>query len=114
MVDDEMGGRIDPFAGIVDAGDGAGGADDSVGRNRDFVDALDDALHGEAKIEAAFREEAGGMGVTVDRCEIAEMVAAGEVGGIAPIEEIELDGVAVGVVADAAFSGMTPWSPMLD
>ncbi|HKW89551.1 MAG TPA: hypothetical protein VJN21_12430 [Candidatus Acidoferrales bacterium] len=29
-----------------------------------------------------------------------------EVEGIAPVEEIELDGMAVGVVADAAFSDM--------
>jgi len=105
--DDYAGGRVDPFAGIVYASDGAGGADDRVGRDGDFVDALDDALHGEAEVEAALGEEAGGVGVTIYRREVAEAVTAGEIGGIAPIEELELDGVAMWVVANTTFSGMT-------
>ena len=47
------------------------------------------------------------MGVTIYRREVAEAVTAGEIGGIAPIEELELDGVAKRVVANTTFSGMT-------
>ena len=105
--DDDAGGRVNPLAGIVDAGDGSGGADDRGGRDGDFVDSLDDAFHGEAEIEAAFGEESGGVGVTIYRREVAEAVTAGEIGGIAPVQELELDGVAMWVVANTTFSGMT-------
>ncbi|HEV2298033.1 MAG TPA: hypothetical protein VGR72_05910 [Candidatus Acidoferrales bacterium] len=106
--DDDAGGRVNPLVIIVDAGDGAGGADDSGGRDGHFADALDDAFHCKTEIQAAFGEEAGGVGVTIDCGEAAEMVALDEVAGIAPVEEIELDGGTVGVVADGAFDGMTP------
>ena len=104
--DDDAGGRVDPFAGIVDAGDGSGSADDRGSGDRNFVDAFDDALHGEAEIEAAFGEEAGGVCVTIYRREVAKAVAAGEASGVAPVEELKFDGVAIGVVADATFCRM--------
>ena len=47
------------------------------------------------------------MGVTIYRREVAELVTASEVGRIAPVEEFKFYGVAIGVVADATFSGMT-------
>ncbi|HKW89552.1 MAG TPA: hypothetical protein VJN21_12435 [Candidatus Acidoferrales bacterium] len=65
--DDDAGRRIDPFARVVDTRDGAGGTDDRIGCDRNLVDALDDTLEGEAEIEAAFREKAGGVGVTIYR-----------------------------------------------
>ena len=105
--DNDAGGRVNPLAFVVDARDRASGANDCVGSDRDFVYAFDDALHRETEIEATLREEAGGVGVTIDRREAAEAVALDEVAGIAPVEEIKLDGGTVGVVADGAFERMT-------
>ncbi|HEV2488895.1 MAG TPA: hypothetical protein VGT03_03735 [Candidatus Acidoferrales bacterium] len=105
-MNEEMGRRVNPLAGIVDAGDGASGADDGVGRDWNFADTLDDAFHGEAEIEAAFGEEARCVGVTIYRRKAAEVVALDEVAGISPVEEIEFDGGAVGVVADGTFEGV--------
>ncbi|HEV2297466.1 MAG TPA: hypothetical protein VGR72_02990 [Candidatus Acidoferrales bacterium] len=83
-------------------GGGAGGAND--GGNRDFVDALNDALHDEAEIVAAFGEQACGVGVRIYRREVTKIVGTGEVGGIAPVEEIELDGGAVGLTSTGHYT----------
>jgi len=64
--DDDARRRVDPFAGVIDARDGADGANDAAGRDGGFVDAFDHAFEGEAEIEAASSEEAGGVGVAVD------------------------------------------------
>ena len=65
--DDDAGGRVDPFAGVIDTGDGADAANDAAGGDRGFVDALDHAFEGETKIETASPEEAGGVRVSVNR-----------------------------------------------
>ncbi|HVA16920.1 MAG TPA: hypothetical protein VMV59_04305 [Candidatus Dormibacteraeota bacterium] len=104
--DDDARGRVDPFACVVDARDGADGANDGVGRDGHFADAFDDAFESETKIQAAAREQAGGVGMAVDGREITEMIALDEVEGIAPVEEIEFDGGAGGMIADAAFGGV--------
>jgi len=64
---DDTGGRVDPFARIVHAGDGADAANDAAGRDGGFVDSFDHAFESKTKIEAAPPEKAGGVGVTVDR-----------------------------------------------
>ncbi len=64
--DDDARRRVDPFAGVIDARDGADGANDGAGGDRDFANTFDDAFESETHIEAASPEEAGGVGVAVD------------------------------------------------
>jgi hypothetical protein len=100
--DEDARGRVNPFSLVVDAGVGANGPDDGVRGDFDFVNALEQAFQDEAKIPAAAGEEPGGVGVTVDGRAAGEVVVDGNVGGAVPMDEGFLDGLAVGVMADAA------------
>jgi hypothetical protein len=100
--DDDARGRVNPFSGVVDAGVGADGADDGVSGDLDLVDALEQAFEDEAEVPAAAGEEPDGVGMTVNGRAIGEVVVEGDIGGAVPMDEVFLDGVAVGVAADAA------------
>jgi len=66
--DDYVGGKLDPLAFIVDAGEGVNGAND-VGAvsTRNAFGAIDDVAQGEAKIGIANGKEIEGVGAAVDR-----------------------------------------------
>ena len=100
--DDDVRGRLDPFARVGDAGVSADGADDTFGRWGNVLGLLDDQSQGEAEIPAALREKTEGMGVAVDGGASGELEFVGDAGNGAPVEESFLDGVALRVLADAA------------
>ena len=97
-------GGPDPAAFIVDLRKDADSTQDGAGGRRNLAKAFDSAFAGSAETEAATAEQAGGVGVTVERRAggNGELVADGCAG--APMDEIGLDGFAVGMPADGAFA----------
>jgi hypothetical protein len=103
--EDDLFGRLDPLAGVVDVGVGADGADDGVGGSHAAFGLLDDEFEGVADFAGAAGEEAGGVSVAVDgRSRDAKFES--HVFGTAPVEEALFNGVAFGMGADAAFAGV--------
>ena len=101
-----MRGRLDPFSGVVDAGVGAGGADDGIGRRYDSLGLLENTFERTAEIPTANGIEPGGIGMTVDGI-VGDFVILGDPGRAVPVDEGFLDGVAVGVAADTALALVT-------
>jgi hypothetical protein len=105
VCDDDLPGRLDPFACFRDAGVSADGANDGARRDDlDFVYALDKVSEGEAEVVVTTGEEPGGMGVSIDGNFIGEIVFGGNLVGALPVEEGFLDCVAIGVAADGALT----------
>jgi hypothetical protein len=102
--DEDARGRVNPFSLVVDAGVGADGADDGVCGDLDLVDALEKAFEDEPEIPAAAGEEPGDVGMAVNGGAVGEVVVDGNIGGAVPMDEGFLDGLAVGVMADAALA----------
>ena len=102
MCNDAAIGWINPLAVVGDAGTGADGADDGAAGDFDFVGALDDVVEGHGEVLAAKYEEAGGMGMAIDGGAVADAVAFGDQGRAAPVNEIEVDELALRVLADFA------------
>ena len=101
-----MFGRLDPFSGVVDVGVGADGADDVTRRHLHVVGMLEDQFEDTAEVPPAQRENAGGVDVAVDGGMVGDGIVLGKALRAAPAEEILLDGLAVGMAADVAPSGM--------
>jgi len=100
--------RLDPFAGVVDVGIDADGVDDVRGGDRNRFGLLDERTESEADGRAAAGEKPGGVGVAVDGGVVGDAVVPREGLRAAPAEEFLLEGVAVGVTADAAFPHVAP------
>ena len=98
--DDDVRGRLDPFAGGIDFGVGADGLDDALGPGLDASSVLDDEFEGGAKIAAAAFKETAGAGVAVDGGAAGYLELKADVSGAVPIEEGFFDVVALGVLAD--------------
>lgn len=96
--------RIDELAVAVETRKELDGADDGVGRNFDGHSALDDRFQGEANGVGAAVEETRGVGMAVDRRVVGDAVVLGDLDRAAPLQEILLDGFAVGMAADVAFA----------
>ena len=93
--------RIDPLALIVDASEGAHGANDGVGGGHDARRFLDDVAEREADVAAAAIEKLEGAGVAIHGA-AADFVFLGDFGGAVPAEETLLDGLAIGMRANSA------------
>jgi len=85
---------------IVDAGEGADGANDGVGAGHDALGLFDEEAEGVAGLLRASAEEAEGVGVPVDDAAVAEIEFVGDDGWAVPVKDALLDGFAIGVVAD--------------
>jgi hypothetical protein len=85
----------------------ADGADQAGGGDFNFNGAFDNVFEGEANVPAALGEEAGGMGVAIERAPIGEFKFRGYKIRTDPVEECFLDSVTVGVFADGAFAAVT-------
>lgn len=107
MVDD-VGGRLDPLAGVVDAAIGADRADERFRRDTYVRGLLDDRFESEANGGATLFEKAGGAGVSVNRGVVVETVVVGDVFWAAPAEKLQFDRFALGVVAHGAFARVAP------
>lgn len=99
--------RRSPAAGIVELGVQADGADNVVAGGFYLTGLFKDGLQGSAHAVAALNVEAGGRSVAVDGGVVGEAVVLDDGKRAAPMKEISLDGFAVGVVANAAFSGVS-------
>jgi hypothetical protein len=100
---DYVGGRVDPLAGVIQVRVGADGTNDGVGGDFHAGCLLDERLEGDANRGAAAVEKPGGMGVAVNGGVVRDVVIPCDVFRAVPTEEFLLDGVTVGVIADAAF-----------
>jgi hypothetical protein len=58
--DEDAGGRLDPFSGVVDAGVGADGADDGAGGHADAIGAFQEIFEDEAEIALAVQQSLAG------------------------------------------------------
>lgn len=96
------------FAFVVDFGVGGDGADDGVRRqsHKDVFGLFEDGFEGVADGLVAAPEKAGGAGVAANGGVVGEAVGFGDFDGTAPAEEVEFDGVEVGVAANAALTLM--------
>jgi len=97
---------VDPLALVVDASAGADGAEDLFGGGVHRIGVLDEKLGGEAQVGAAFLEQAGGAGVTIDGPEIVEAILPFDQLGVAPTDEMLFDADAIGTAADEALAGV--------
>jgi hypothetical protein len=97
-----VGGRIDPLALVVDAGESVNGADNVSGG---YVEAtlgfVDDVTQREAKIAVADGKEIQGVGVAVDRA-LLDAIDIPDFVGTMPMDEFLFDVFAVRMAADGA------------
>lgn len=100
--DEDLFARLVPAAVLVDAAEGADGADDAVGGGSAGFGLLDDVTEGVLCSGGAAFEEADGVRVSVDDEAIAELKVISEVGSTPPMKEGFVDGVTFRVVADGA------------
>lgn len=98
---------LEPVSVFVEVGVDAGGADDGVGgfEGNVFV-VFEHAFEDAAEFAAPPGEEAGAMGVAVDRGAIGEFVFSGYQLWAAPADEVAFDCVAFGMLADGAAAGV--------
>ena len=90
------------MAVVVDAGEGADGANDGVGGGGDVLGFFDEESEGVARPFHAEAEEAEGVGVTVNDATVGQIEFVGESGRALPMKDALFDGFAFGVVADGA------------
>jgi len=95
-----------PFAGRVDAGGGAYGPDDSVSSDCGGFGILDDEIESVEGLARTELMEAGSAGVAPDGA-FRKIEFTGNGMGFHPVDEIVVNGVALGVMADGAFASMT-------
>ena len=107
MRHDAARGWVHPVAIIGDASAGADGADDGARGDFNFVGALDDVVEGHSEVLPAKGVETDGVGVAIDGGAVADAVAFGDGGGAAPVHEVQLDEVALRVLADLAAAPVT-------
>lgn len=100
---DDVRRRLDPLAAVIDAGEGVDGADDGIGGRLYVAGALDDVAESEANIAVAPLEEIRRMSVAENRA-AAHLIVDGDAPGREPVDEVVLNGVALGVAADGAMA----------
>ena len=105
-MDDDAAGGFDPVAVFGEAGVGAHGAKDRGAGDGDRFDLLDDGIEDAAEAGSAEAGETGGLGVPVEADAMGQSVVADDLVGAAPVEEVGVDGGAVFVVANGAFTGV--------
>lgn len=103
---EDAGDGLGPTHGVSEAGVGADGLDVRGGGELDFFAAFENVLDGEEIIAAALLVESGGLSVAIENAAISEVIIVGGVLGAAPVDELFLDGFAVGMAANGAFAGV--------
>lgn len=107
MSDQDLFAGLAPAAVLVEASEGADGADDAIGGGANVLSLLDDVAEGVLGASEAAFKEADRVSVAVNYEAVAEIELIGEVGGPPPVKEGLLDGVTLGVVADGAVALVT-------
>ena len=100
MGDDDFFAGLVPMAVVVDAGEGADGADDGVGGRDDGLGLFDQEAESVAGLFGSEAEEAEGFGVAVNDAAVGEIEFVSDDGWAVPVKDGLLDGVAFRVVAD--------------
>lgn len=100
--DDDLFAGFVPVAAVVDAGEGADGADDGVGGGDDALGLLDEEAEGVSRFFGAEAEEAEGVAVPVDDAAVAEIEFVGDDGRTVPVKDGLVDCLSFGVIADGA------------
>lgn len=104
--DDEPAAGLNPGAGIVDVGIDADGLDGRDGITLGVGDALDDVVERAANVTGAEEVEPGGACVAVEDLAASKMVFADDGFGASPMDEVEVDVIAVRMAADDAETGV--------
>lgn len=95
--------RIGPSSPVIEARIGTDGAEDVTSRDGDLRNIFHDAIENSEEIFPAAQDEPGGGDVAVNGAVVGDVVVFGNGPDIAPVDEILLDVLAVGVTADGAF-----------
>ena len=93
------------MAVVGEAGLGADGSDDCIGSGFGIGAFFDHTVEGEAHVAPAEFEEPEGVSVAVDGV-FGDFVVDGDRAGGSPVEEVEFDQVAVGVIANVALTAV--------
>lgn len=96
-------GRLDPLDVIGDTRVGADGLDDRGGTGADDGGVFHQFFENGGDVAAAAIEKIHGMGVAINRIGI-DAILAGDPIHVVPLNECELDGFAIRMRADAAFT----------
>lgn len=107
MFDDVAADGRGPLALVVDLGVEADGGDDGAGGGADGFGLLDEVFEGGAERGAALGAKAGGVGVAVNDGMMGDFVFVGDFLGAEPAEVILVNELAVGVMANGAFAGVS-------
>lgn len=106
MSDEDLFAGLVVAASVVEAAQGFDGADDAVGGGFYTLSLLDEVAKGMLGLQVAALEKAEGVGVAVNRNAAAEIEFVGDRTGTRPVKEGLVDGVAFGMVANGAASGV--------
>ena len=98
-----------PFSFGVNVGVGLNRADDGIGGDFGDAGALDDGFECGAEVPGAGLVEIEGAGVAKEVGAVSEAVFFDDGGGMAPVNEIVFDLVALRMVANGAFAGVDFW-----
>lgn len=101
-----LAGRVLPLAVVVDVAVDAGGADYRRGGDADAMDVFEDGFESDAEIAAAESVEAEGASVAVESLVIVKTVFVNDGERADPVDEIVVDGIAIGMMADGALAGV--------
>ena len=101
-------GGLPPTAVVIEVSIDADCASDHVELlDRKVFGFFEEAFHDAADFEGAAAVEASGVGVTVDRRTVCEVVILSDGDGTAPTNVVTFDGVTVGMGADSAAARVT-------
>lgn len=90
------------FVGTVGGRPGASGTSNGAGGVGSLFGAFSEPFEDPIDLALAALEESSGVGVAVNRGAVGEAIFDGGFAGVTPVKEIALDGIAVGMAADAA------------
>lgn len=105
VVDDVLG-RIDQLAFIVEAGAQSDGTNDRIGGDRNDHGLLDERRERETYMRGPLGEESGGVGVAIDRGVMGNSIFFGDDFGAAPVEEFAFDFGPLRMAANGAFAAV--------
>ena len=102
MVNDDGLGARGQVASVAHLGVESKSADDRAGVYFDGAGLFEERFEGEANVLSATPVYSRGMGMAIDGGTVRDAVVARDVARTAPAEEFDLDGLAVGMLADIA------------
>lgn len=107
VVDGDAAGWLVPLARVREAHIGANGGDNSGSGGRGLLGGFDDVFEGREQVAGAKLGEARGMGMAIERgiAEV-EVIAFHDFAGTVPADEGSINGLALGMIANSAFTAV--------